>query len=277
MFRKLISFCFACLLVSPVLAQHEALDIADDQLKKPLTISLAGDEEEEEAVELKRKRKKNVFYGIKAKKYITKSGVGDRAVFETFYYLREPIEVDEYVRDIFWYDFESRKIKNNRNINLQKGVVLHGPYEKFRADGTILEKGIFYKGTKHGRWVTYDSKNILQDKRKYYKGWPKESIVTYYDQERTKLKEIIPVEFGVKEGNYYRFHDNGQIAVSGEYQNDERVNVWREFYKFRRRKKKEVQFKSNAYDDDFKTYIIKEWNDKGELVYDYNEYQRKIN
>ena len=283
-YKHLILICYFLAVTSFATAQKsggssDAFSLSDEDAKKPLTIDLADDEgeEEEEGKVKKKKRKKNVFYGVKTRKFFTRTGAGERTTFESFHYLKEYEDPDPFVRDIYWFDFESRKIKKNRNINQKNGVILHGPYEKYRLDGTILETGIFYKGTKHGRWTRYDGKNILLDKKKYYKGWPKESIVSYYDTNRKKLKEIIPVEYGRKEGNYYYFHDNGMVAVSGEYQNDERVKVWREYYKFRRRKKKEVQFKSDPWDNEFQSHIIKEWNEKGDLIYDRQDYQRKIN
>lgn len=281
--RYLVLVIFFLLVTTLVAAQEgsgagDPFSLSEEQAKKPLTIDLAGEDESEEEGEVKKKkRKKNVFYGIKTRKFFVRTGAGERTMFESFHYLKEYEQPDPFVRDIYWFDFESRKIKKNRNINRKNGVILHGPYEKYTLDGTILETGIFYKGTKHGRWTRYDKKNILLDKKKYYKGWPKESIVSYYDKDRKKLKEIIPVEYGKKEGNYFYFHDNGMVAVSGEFQNDEQVKVWREYYKFRRRKKKEVQFKPDPWDEDFHSHIIKEWNEKGELIYDRQDYQRKVN
>ncbi len=269
------------LIISTAYAQEkekskDAISLSNEQLQKPLTIDFSEQPEEEEAKLKKAKRKKNVFYGIKTKKYFAKSGAGERTIFESFHFLKEHEEVDPYVRDIYWYDYKSRKIKKNRNIDLKNGVILHGPYEKYRLDGTVLEKGIYYKGTKHGRWTKYNNKNILIDKKKYFKGWPKESLVSYYDQDRKKLKEVTPIEYGKKEGNYFLFHDNGMVAVSGEYQNGEKVKIWREYYKFRRRKKKEVQFKPNPYESEFESHIIKEWNEKGKLIYDRADYLRKL-
>ena len=234
----------------------------------PLTINLEEEEAEVEAAPLRqKKRKKNVFYGQKTKKAFTRSGYGDNIIFELFNYLPDYQEPDPYVRDIFWYDFKSRTIKKTRNIDKEYGVILHGPYKKLMGD-QVLEEGIFYMGTKHGRWTKHTKKDILIDKEKYYKGWPKESIARYYDAERTRLKEIIPVEYGVKEGNYYYFHENGQVAVFGEFQNDEKVGIWREFYESRRRRKREIVFPDNPYETDFIPFISKEWDRRGRVVYD---------
>src|SRR5690606_41234712 len=69
----------------------------------------------------------------------------------------------------------------------------------------------------------------------YFRGWPKESVVSYYDLERTKMKEITPIEFGEKDGYYFRFFENGQIAIMGEYQWDQKIGDWTEYYPNRRR------------------------------------------
>jgi len=268
-----ILFYVVCFLwvVNPVLGQGtEPEDTYSSVLESgvPLTINLDEDEPEVDAAPLKKKKpKKNVFYGIKTKKAFSRSGYGNNITFELFYYLPDFVEPDPYVRDIYWYDFKSRSIKKSKNIDKEYGVILHGPYKKVLGD-QILEEGIFYKGTKHGRWTKHTKLDILIDKEKYYKGWPKESIARYYDTERTRLKEIIPVEFGVKEGYYYYFHKNGQIAVIGEYQNDKKVGVWREYYESRRRRKREIIFADNPYEQNYKAFISKEWDRRGRVIYD---------
>jgi antitoxin component YwqK of YwqJK toxin-antitoxin module len=85
--------------------------------------------------------------------------------------------------------------------------------------------------------MKYNREGLLDDKEKYYKGWPKESMVSYYDQERKKVKELIPVEYGEREGNYFMFHDNGLLAVQGEYRFNYRVGDWIENYPNGKRKK----------------------------------------
>ena len=243
--------------------------ILDPETKVPLTINLdAEEEEEEDEVKAKeKKRKKKVFYDIKTKKGYAQSGYGQSVVMELFYYLKEYEEPNEYIRDVYWYDTKDRKIKTTR-IEKENARILHGPYKKMYND-QVLEEGYFYVGVKHGRWMYHDKKDILQDKEKYYKGWPKNSEITYFDEEkRENLKEVIPIEFGEKEGNYFLFHENGQLAVKGEYRYGKKVGVWTEYYKYRRRRKREIQYPQDPFDDDFRPYILKEWNDKGQLIYD---------
>ena len=121
----------------------EAVDV--DRLfevnyESPLTIDLGGEDEEDEPVEIKKKkRKKNVFYGIKTKKGFTRTGFGDDVVIELFYYLKVYEAPDPYVRDIYWYDFKKRKIANSRKINEKYAGILHGPYLKMLGVG-LTEK-----------------------------------------------------------------------------------------------------------------------------------------
>ncbi len=88
-------------------------------------------------------------------------------------------------------------------------------------------------------------------------------MVTYYDpSERKHMKEMTPIEFGEKEGYYYLFHENGALAVQGEYHWDQRVGDWTEFYPTGKRKKI-VSFSKEAFDKDVRPYIKAEWNEKG--------------
>lgn len=245
----------------------------------PLTIDLETEvEEPEEKDEKKKKRKKNVYYGIKTKKGFTKSGYGNNIKIEIFHYLKDFQDPDPYVRDIYWYDFKAGRIKTGGRIDPKYGAILHGPYKVIQNE-QVIEEGIFYVGTKHGRWTSYGKMYdyyILTDKRKYYKGWPKESRVSYYDKERQKLKEVIPIEYDKREGAYYYFHENGLMAVQGEYRNDVKVGKWVEYYEYRRQRKREVQYPSDPYDETFKPYIVKEWDKTGALIYDKEEQERKL-
>lgn len=233
---------------------------------KPYKLLELDEEISEPIVTKKKKPRKKVFYGIKTKKGFTRKGYGERMVVELFYYLKRPEKANTFARDIYWYDFARREIRKTSTFDPSKGVLLHGPYRKMQGDA-LLEEGIFYKGTKHGRWMRYDRDHLLLDKEKYYKGWPKESLIVYYDPaERKKIKEIIPVEYGEREGYYYRFHENGTIAVVGEFRWNERVGDWIENYESGRRKKI-ITYPAEPFSREFEPYTRKEWNDKGREIY----------
>lgn len=256
--------------------ENVQLDLITDA---PLTIDLEEElDKPDEEKKKKEKRKKNVYFGIKTKKGFTKSGYGNNIKIELFNYLKEFQEPNPYVRDIHWYDFKTGRIRVGGKIDPKYGAILHGPYKMIQNE-QVLEEGIFYVGAKHGRWTSYAKMYdyfILTDKKKYYKGWPKESMVSYYDRERTKLREVIPMEHEKKEGAYFYFHENGLLAVQGEYRNDAKVGRWVEYYEYRRQRKREVQYPTDPYDDGFRPYIVKEWDKTGEVIYDKEEQDRKL-
>lgn len=232
---------------------------------KPFKLLDLDEEISSPIVSKKKKPRKKVYYGVKTKKGFTRKGFGDKITVELFYYLKRSEKPNTFVRDIYWYDFTRREIRRTSNFDPEKGVLLHGPYKKMQGE-VVLEEGIYFKGTKHGRWMKYDRDHILDDKEKYYKGWPKESLVTHYDPlERKKVKEIIPIEFHEREGYYYLFHENGKIAVVGEYQWGERVGDWVENFEDGKRKKI-LTFPSEPFQD-IRPYVKKEFNEQGREIY----------
>ncbi|MGL1886225.1 MAG: hypothetical protein OCD76_06895 [Reichenbachiella sp.] len=237
------------------------------QYEVPLTVDLDAEEEEREIVLKKKKPKKNVFYGKKTRKGFSRTGYGKSEVMELFRYLKVYEDPVPYVRDVYWYDFGKRKIVKSRKIDKKNAGILHGPYKKMVGD-QIVEEGIFYMGTKHGRWSVWNKHDILQSKEKYYKGWPKESMVAYHNKEEREIQEIIPVHFGEREGNYYAFHESGKLAAVGEFQFDHRVGLWREYYDTKNRRKREILYSKDPFDKEFKPYIIREWDKYGKLIYD---------
>jgi antitoxin component YwqK of YwqJK toxin-antitoxin module len=246
---------------------------ADQRFTIDKPVNLNFEEEKPEEPKKKKKVKKKVFYGLKTKKGFTRSGYGAKVTYELFYYLKKPQMPTSFVRDIWWYDFTRKQIRNTEKFDASKGVLLHGPYEQ-RQGNVILKKGIFYKGTKHGRWLTYNKDSVLTDKEKYFRGWPKESEVSYYDpMERKKMKELIPIEFGERNGYYYRFYENGQVAVMGEYRWDVKVGDWTEYYPNNKRKKI-LSYPKEPFEKEFLPYVKAEWNDKGKEVYRNNKLAR---
>jgi antitoxin component YwqK of YwqJK toxin-antitoxin module len=256
------------ILASAAGAQEIQSEPQDQQFTIDTPASLDFKKEEEPINTGKKKKvKKKVFYGIKTKKGFSRRGVGERTVYETFYFLKKPDKPQRFVRDIYYYNFERREIMRTEKFDPKKGVLLHGPYEK-RQGETVLQKGIFYKGTKHGRWMTYNrADSVLTNKEKYWRGWPKESLVSYYDPvERTRMKEMTPIEFGEKEGYYYFFHENGAVAIQGEYKWDQRVGDWVEYYPNGKRKKI-ISYPKEPFDKSMTPYVKAEWNDKGKEIY----------
>jgi antitoxin component YwqK of YwqJK toxin-antitoxin module len=225
----------------------------------------------EPIVTKKKKTKKKTYYGIKTKKGFTRKGFGEKMVLELFFYTKKKQEPTKFVRDIWWYDFTRREIRKT-GYDPNKGQLLHGPYKKMQGD-IVLEEGIYYKGAKHGRWMKYDRQNLLEDKDKFYKGWPKESIVTYYDPvEKTKVKEMIPVEYNEREGFYTMFHENGTLAVQGEYKWNEKVGEWVENYPNGKRKKI-VAYPKEPFDKEVRPFVKREWDMKGKEIYSNNQSQ----
>ncbi|MDP4678856.1 MAG: hypothetical protein NWS46_00640 [Cyclobacteriaceae bacterium] len=268
----------AILLVGDVYVTYaqdeDEVDLFEITYDTPLTIDMDAEDEIITKTPKKKKVPKKTFYGIKTKRGWRISFIKSQRVVEEFYYLKEPREVDEYVRDIYWYDTKKRRVVVSSAARVDKsiGKILHGPYKKTLIDSEegdkIIEEGIYYLGTKHGRWSNWNSSDILVSKEKYYKGWPKESRVQYYDRGRKQIKEVIPVHFGEKEGNYFVFYESGNVAVQGEYQFDKKVGVWTEYYDLRNRKKRQVQHGKNPFDESFKPYIMKEWDAKGKQIYE---------
>lgn len=238
---------------------------------KPYKLLELDEKTSEPIVSKKKKPKRNTFYGVKTRKSYTRKGFGDRTTLELFYVLKKPEKPSIFVRDIYWYDFTRREIRKTANFDPKKGVLLHGPYKKMQ-NAVVLEEGIFYKGTKHGRWMQYDRNDILSDKEKYYKGWPKESLVTYYDPQgnNRRVKEMIPIEIDEREGFYFLFHENGTIAVTGEYKWDQKVGDWIENYPNGKRKKI-IAYPKEPFDKEIRPFVRKEWDDKGREIFSSNK------
>lgn len=221
--------------------------------------------EEPIVVGKKKKPKKKVFYGIKTRKLFTRKGKADRVITEIFYGLKKHETPPPYVKELYWYDFKRKEIRRSEKFDPTKGRLLHGPYRKMQGE-VLLEEGIYFKGARHGRWMRYNRDGTLEDKKKYYKGWPKESLVSYYDPERKKVKELIPVEYGEREGNYYMFHENGVLAVQGEFRQDRRIGDWFENYANGKRKKV-ISFGNNPFDRTKKPFTKSEWDENGRQTY----------
>lgn len=262
------------------------------------------DFKEEKEFELKeKKQKRKVYYGKKTKKGFTKSGTGQNQVIEIFHYLKKWEEPNPYVKDIYWLDARKLKIVKSKKYDPQYSKILHGPYKKM-INEVIIEEGIYYVGTKHGRWVEYskpkdykfrtgdrDKKGrnefgdkiiiegsdtvltyqLLESKEKYNRGWPKYAKLSYYDAQKEKLKEVLPYDRDKKlNGDYYSYFENGKIQIRGAMINGQKVGEWTEYQLVRGRVRR---LKETTYPDFPETTppdgrVTALWDEKGEVVFD---------
>ncbi len=238
-------------------------------LPTTMPLFLFDDEKEKEEKKAKKKKaKKNIWFGIKTQKGYTKREIRGQSYYEYFNFTDASRQLDPYIRDVYWFDTQERTIKTE-GYQPGKGYLLHGPYERV-INEEVVESGMFYYGTKHKTWMLYDDNTILQDKNHYNEGWPRESRITYFDQSSNSIEQIIPVQYGLEEGNYYHFYGDQQIAVTGEYRFGEKVGLWTEYWDTKNTeaiRKREVQYQEEPYTKNFRPYIRAEWDEDGNLLY----------
>lgn len=218
----------------------------------------------------KPKKKKKVFYELKCKKGFirTISGTSGNVTLERFYYLKTWKDPNPYIPDIYVWDLTKNKILKISKIEADKQPnyrVLHGPYTK-ELNQIVIERGAFYVGTKHARWEAFDKNDLLIGKTKFYKGWPKEAKITYFDATRRKVKEVMPYEYGRLQGDYYLFGEKGLVVSKGRYEDGAKIGIWIDYFPDSPNRLRETQYAEDPYDKTTEPVIVKEWNEKGKLV-----------
>lgn len=230
---------------------------------------LFDDQKEKEAKkEKKKKTRKNIFFGIKTRKGNTRRSLRGQEYMELFHYTDATWTSNPYLRDRYWYDSKERLIRTQGFVEGQ-GYLLHGPYQRL-VNQTVVEQGMFYYGTKHQTWLIFDENNVLQDKAHYEEGWARESRITYFNTANKAIEKLIPIQYGLAEGNFYHFYENQQVAVTGEYRFGEKVGLWTEYWNTNNSqaiRKREIQYQENPYTKNFRPYIRAEWDKEGKLIY----------
>jgi antitoxin component YwqK of YwqJK toxin-antitoxin module len=228
--------------------------------------------EERQKKKEKIKLAKVQYEGIPIQSMSVKFGSGDRATIESFHVLKSEEALNPYVRatETRWYDLKTKRLSSSLIKDKKKALLLHGSYKKYSGEN-LIEEGNYYKGTKDGRWVKYDTKFNLLDKSVWHRGFPADSRITFYDSAHTQVKEVVPIMFGKVEGEFLQYYKEGQLMANGKFENGQKVGRWIEYYQFRRQRKKEIQYPKNSWEDDFEPFILREWDDKGKLLYDYTK------
>ncbi len=246
-------------------------DIEDNSLESDTIPNLKIKMPREKKEVKEAKPKKNVFYGKKTRKTFVKQYGSISTNTEVFHYLKVQDRglVNKYVEEIYTYHPKKKKIYVNtyEKTRWDEVKILHGPYKKLQ-DNKVVEEGFFYFGVKHGRWERYgkdalDRDFVLLEKVKYFRGFLKESKITYYDEQRKKLKEVIPIKDGKEDGTYYLYHSNGNLACKGTYQNGCKVGNWVEYHANGKRKK-DISYPRNWFEP--AEPQIREYDENGRMI-----------
>ena len=237
-------------------------DLADLGLKIKALRGKKGDKKG------RRKASKTDYEGLPMVRQFIKIGSGDRTIVEEFHVLKNWQDPSPYVRETFGFSPKEGRIKPLTKD--QEGVyLLHGPYKRFQ-NGELVEEGYYYTGAKDGRWEKYDGKFMLIDKTRFSRGFPAEAHLAYYDSAHTKLREVMPYEYGHLKGTYLAYHPNGQLAEEGKYDNGVKVGRWTEYYPngTRRFRRKVTLFARDRWDAAAEPTVLQEWDEKGKLTYE---------
>lgn len=218
------------------------------------------------------KAKAEVFDGksfekIAIDKRIFKKGSGSRLVYQEFYVLKNYQKPNPYHRTLTWFDEKNKKFVEALTRDTKTNVLLHGPYKEYRGE-TLVKEGFYYLGAKHGRWLEYDKDFNLVNKEYYDKGFYKESEITFYGSDSSKIKEITPKIYGKVTGDYWKFYEDGTTAEEGHYDEGKKVGRWVEFYPGGNRRKKVTQHPKDIYDSS-EPFVMQEYSADGKLIYDH--------
>ncbi|WP_181306714.1 toxin-antitoxin system YwqK family antitoxin [Rufibacter sp. XAAS-G3-1] len=246
--------------------------LLNDSLAKPSLATAAADsalEAKNKKDQKKESKKKKTYFGYRVKKGFARQGKGNNQIVETFYYLREYKEPNPYVRDKHYFDVKKRKIFRAAALDPSKTqmLILHGPYTKMRGE-VVIEQGYFFVGTKHLRWETFRPDSTLTQRQHYEKGFLRDAVISYYDAAKTKIKEVIPYQYGQVQGEYYKFYENGQLEWQGTYDKGRKVGTWINFYDFRGRRQFEFEYAESAFDKPVEPVLVKQYDRHGTLVFE---------
>ncbi len=226
-------------------------------------------------------KNKNEYEGLKMEKRIATFGNGNKLTTEEFHVLNDAAEISMYFREIRWYDPQMQRTSTNTIKNIEEAAILHGPYKRYIAD-ELVEEGFYYLGTKHGRWERYgrefDNDYVLLDKQYYLKGNPAESEISYHDAEKTKIKEIIPKNFGKITGNYFAYYPTGNLQAEGQFDDGVKTGKWIEYHEFGTggKRKKEIMYQKDKYSIGFETFVIREYDAKSQLIFENKEALKRL-
>ncbi len=220
----------------------------------------------EKAQREKKKKIHTEYEGLDIYRIVESTNNGNRSTQVEFHVLKQYQKPSSYAPEAYWYNTKTRTISKSA-LDEDNALIVHGPYKHY-IDGNLMEEGNYYIGTKDGRWESYDANYMLLDKTKWYRGFPMESVISYYDSAHTKIKEVIPIQYGKRKGDYVKYYETGQLMAKGQYDNDIAIGLWTEYYALKRQRKKITRYARYWYDDQTEGVLMSEWDEKGKLTYE---------
>lgn len=213
----------------------------------------------------KERQPKGTYMGLKVKQMVLKYEDGKDEVIEAFQILPVYKDPASYIDAKHYFNTKTGKVAHSSSVPKDEALPLHGTYIK-RINNKVVEKGQYYVGTKHGRWEKFHKKEgHLVQKEVFHKGLPSESLYLYYDEKKTKIKEIIGVVDRYKNGQYIAFFPNGTIKERGYYQEDVRIKTWTEYHENGVRKR-EVKYADDFTQGNVQPTVLKEYDQKGKVI-----------
>ncbi|NQW77544.1 MAG: hypothetical protein HQ448_12110 [Cytophagales bacterium] len=216
---------------------------------------------------------KDEYVNIKTDRRLGQYGSGNRSTVEEINVVKfvEDESLSTYAQEIWWFDPNQSRIVNSSIKDNKTAQICHGPFKKI-VNNVIIEQGFFFMGTKDGRWETFGPENELENKVYYVRGFLAGSNITYHDDAKKKIKQVVPNFYGKTRGNYLSFYLSGNLKEDGKLDDSVRIGRWREFYEFGAggRLKKEWRYGKDKFDSS-EPILMVERDSQGKIIYQNNQ------
>jgi antitoxin component YwqK of YwqJK toxin-antitoxin module len=216
---------------------------------------------------------KDEYANIKTDRRLGQYGSGNRSTVEEINVVKfvEDESLSTYAQEIWWFDPNQSRIVNSSIKDNKTAQICHGPFKKI-VNNVIVEQGFFHMGTKDGRWETFGPENELETKVYYERGFLAGSRITYHDDAKKKIKQVVPNFYGKIRGNYLSFYPSGNLKEDGKFDDSIRIGRWREYYEFGTggRLKKEWRYGKDKFDVS-EPILMVERDSQGKIIYQNNQ------
>jgi hypothetical protein len=216
---------------------------------------------------------KDEYVNIKTDRRLGQYGSGNRSTVEEINVVKfvEDESLSTYAQEIWWFDPNQSRIVNSSIKDNKTAQICHGPFKKI-VNNVIIEQGFFFMGTKDGRWETFGPENELESKVYYNRGFLAGSSITYHDDAKKKIKQVIPNFYGKTRGNFLTFYPSGNLKEDGKLDDSIRIGRWREYYEYGTggRLKKEWRYGKDKFDTS-EPILMVERDAQGKIIYQNNQ------